>query len=110
MTNLIQNFLATRAAKTPKQPVTNDGQAVTRAEFNTLLQAVHGLIEDFDAVASPDKLQAALNSAFESALKGATPLSNTRHPSNRFVAPEAKDDAAPIANGAKSRFIAPAGE
>lgn len=106
MTSLIQNFLAARAAKPDKQPVTNAEQSVTRAEFNTLLKAVHGLIEDFDAVVSPEKLQAALNSA----IKDAMPLSNARHPSARFVAPEAKDDVTPIANKSAGKFTAPAGE
>lgn len=106
MTSLIQNFLAARAAKSEKQPVANAEQSVTRAEFNTLLQAVHGLIEDFDAIVSPEKLQAALNSA----IKDAMPVVNAKHPAARFVAPEGKDDAVPIANKRAGKFTAPAGE
>lgn len=106
MTSLIQNFLAARAAKSERQPVANAEQSVTRAEFNTLLQAVHGLIEDFDTIASPEKLQAAFNSA----IKDAMPLVNAKHPAVRFVAPEGKDGAATIANKRAGKFTAPAGE
>ena len=63
MTSLIDRFVA---AKGQRKSVTNDVQ-VTRAEFNTLAKAVEILINDLEAATSPEKLQAALNSALQAA-------------------------------------------
>lgn len=79
--NPIQAFLAARAAKSPAKPITNADTPVTRDEFNTLTRAVHALIEDFDAVASPDKLKAVINSAFQAVANEAAP------PAPGFIAP-----------------------
>lgn len=75
MTTIMQKFIADRAKRAP---VTNDSQPVTRAEFNTLVQAVHGLIEDFEAATSPEKLAGAFNAA----LKEAIPTTNAQQ--NRY--------------------------
>ena len=110
MTSLIQNFLAARAAKEPKPPVANAAQSVTRAEFNTLVQAVHGLIEDIDAATSPEKLQAALNSALKPFEQSTTMKTNVGKVSGKYRLPGGDDDIAPIANKSAGKFIAPAGE
>jgi hypothetical protein len=104
MTNLIQSFLASRA-KAAKQPVTNAAQPVTREEFNTVLRAVNALIEDFDAITSPDKIRAVFNAAINEA--GVT--TNARRAPGGFKLPAqdenfdlapAGDDGAPLRNAA----------
>jgi hypothetical protein len=63
MTNLIANFLASRA----KQPITNEAQPVSRAEFAAVAKAVEILITDIDAALSPEKLGAVINTALKEA-------------------------------------------
>lgn len=70
--NPFQQFLAARAAKAGTPPVVNQGQPVSRDEFNTLSRAVAALIEDFDTVASPDKIKSVVNEAFVAATKDMT--------------------------------------
>ncbi len=91
--NAFTQFLAARAAKGAK-PVVNADTPVSRAEFNTLSQAVAGLIEDFDAVASPDKLAAVINAAMTEVVKDVAPtLVNARDRSR--LAPSDDELAAP---------------
>jgi len=92
MSNLLQQFVAARAAR---KPVTNDAQPVTRAEFNTLVEAVHGLIEDMEAATSPEKLTAAFNAA----LKEAAPTTNAARVKGKFLLPsDDEDDGAAVTN------------
>lgn len=66
--NILQQFITGRADR-QKSAVANAAQPITRAEFNTLVKAVEGLITDFDAVASPDKIASVLNQAVTEAMK-----------------------------------------
>lgn len=93
MTNLLQQFVAARAAR-QKQPVTNDAQPVTRAEFNVLAKAVEGLVEDVEAIFEPGKIERALGEAVTNALKSleATPLSQANTRGNRQSLAPAGDD------------------
>ena len=75
--NLLQQFLATRAAKGGK-PVANSDAPVTRDEFNTVLRAVNALIEEVDLITSPDKLKAVMNEALTEAAKSAAPTVDAR--------------------------------
>lgn len=109
MTTLLQQFVAQRAAR-QKKPVTNDGQPVTRAEFNTLVQAVHGLIEDFAAATDPQKMQGAISEALNNALKE-TPGSTVARHSGRYLLPSDGDDARPLGNAAPAaRYALPEGD
>ena len=99
MSNILQQFITSRAER-QKEVVTNTEQPVTRAEFNTLVLAVHGLIEDMDAAMSPEKLAAAMNAAFSEATKGRTPLANARRgtASHTFLAPAGEPDGDNVGN------------
>lgn len=119
MSNRLQAFLTARAAR-PKVPVTNDAQPVTRAEYNTLLQAVHGLIEDVDAILQPGKIEAALSEAVTNALKslddgkpGARVMANGRR-DHGFLIPPDDDDDKPVkgvTNGARiGGYLLPEGD
>lgn len=133
MTNVIQQFLAGRAerqtahisninAEREAPHVANSSytpKPVSRAEFNTLVQAVHGLIEDVDAALSPEKLTAAMNAAFGEAMKGRAPIANARriNPLSQYLAPSDDDEGQTIANArrrgpvpANRLFLAPEGD
>lgn len=78
MTSIISRFVAGRPAvkPQPRQQIANVADTVSRADFdklaqvvNTMAKAIEGLIEDFDTVTSPDKLQQTVANAF----KGITP-------------------------------------
>lgn len=89
--NAFTQFLAKRAEKGGKAPLANADAPVTRAEFNTLSRAVAALIEDFDAVATPEKIAAVINEAVEEAAKAVTPTGNARD--NRLhLAPSDADE------------------
>ncbi|WIA57635.1 hypothetical protein N6H05_07510 [Sphingobium sp. WTD-1] len=118
MTNVIQQFLAGRAERQASH-ITNAEQPVTRAEFNTLVRAVHGLIEDVDAALSPEKLTATMNAAFGEAMKGRAPIANARrgNPLSQYLAPSDDDDGQAIANQRNGRpaankrlYLAPEGD
>jgi len=115
MTNLLQQFVAQRAAR-QKKPVTNDAQPVTRAEFNTLVEAVHGLIEDFEAATSPEKMQEVFSEAFNAALKDAPAVANVAGPRGKYLVPSDDDESAPKSGearnrrGAKPTYILPEGD
>ena len=119
--NAFQTFLAARAAKAGTPPVANQSAPVSRDEFNTLSRAVAALIEDFDTVASPDKIAAVVNQAFVTATKDMT----TNTGGDRGVLVPTEDGgsvrialparrAAPVNNAGKRRdhsaFILPDGE
>jgi hypothetical protein len=111
MTTLLQQFVAQRAAR-QKKPITNDSQPVTRAEFSTLVQAVHGLIEDFAAATDPQKMQGAISEALNSALKEAPGSTAPRQPDRgRYLLPSDDDDAQPLGNAAPAaRYALPEGD
>lgn len=118
--NPFQQFLAARAAKGNTPPVVNQSAPVSRDEFNTLSRAVAALIEDFDTVASPDKIKSVVNEAFVAATKNMTTNAGparTTAENRAHLAP--KDDpvdtaparsTAPVANGRNRAHLAPQGE
>jgi len=91
MTSLLQQFVAQRAAR-QKKPVTNDAQPVTRAEFNTLVQAVHGLIEDFEAATAPEKMQEVFANALKPLVDGVKPATNANALSGKYRLPSDDDE------------------
>jgi len=87
--NAFQQFIASRAKRAPAQPVTNQGQPISREEFATLSLAVAHLIEDVETLSSPGKLGAVLNQAVAE-------ITNGKPAGNRsFLAPKGDDDAMP---------------
>ncbi|EQB32254.1 hypothetical protein [Sphingobium ummariense] len=112
MTNILQQFLADRAKR---QPVTNDSKPVTREEFNTLVLAVHGLIEDFAVATAPEKMQEAFTNALKPLVDGVKTATNARRPDRGFLAPSDDDDTAPtVANerrpAGNTLYLAPKGD
>lgn len=113
MSSILDNFLAARANR---QPVTNDAQPVTRAEFNTLARAVEGLVQDLEAALTPEKLTAALNAALEPLVNAAAPKTNAQSAFSQYCPPADDDDKDPITNrrrgarGRRDQFIAPEGD
>lgn len=110
--NLLQQFLATRAAKGGK-PVANSDAPVTRDEFNTVLRAVNALIEEVDLITSPDKLKAVMNEALTEAAKSAPPTVDARARADRAsLAPtdEPTELASTVANHRNRAHLAPKGE
>ncbi|KQM86212.1 hypothetical protein ASE67_10210 [Sphingomonas sp. Leaf23] len=115
--NPLQEFLARRAKRAPAQPVTNQGQPISREEFATLSLAVAHLIEDVETLSSPGKLGAVLNQAVAEITNG-KPAGN-----QSFLAPKGDDVTPPpartVANSGVPRtrpplalpaFIAPKGD
>lgn len=104
MSSIMSRFVAGRAAAKPqqRQQIGNVADTVSRADFDrlrdtvtTMAQAVEGLIEDFDAVTSPEKLKAVVNAAFKglpaSAARAPLALPATGNPLSQYKAPA--DDA-----------------
>lgn len=72
MSSIMSRFIAGRPAPQQRQQIGNVADTVSKADFdklvstvNTMAKAVEGLIEDFDAVTSPEKLKAVVNAAFK---------------------------------------------
>ncbi len=111
MSTILDNFLAARAKR---QPVTNDAQPVTRAEFNKLTVAVAALIEDVETALSPEQLGKALNAALEPLVNRAAPTKpGTPRTASRYLLPADDDDDAgdgkPVTT-ANSRYKLPEGD
>jgi hypothetical protein len=130
MSSIISRFVSGRtAAKAPqqRQQIANVGDTVSRADFdklaqvvNTMTKAIEGLIEDFDAMASPERLQTLVNAAFKGVSSGGRPPLALKADQG-FLAPKDDDDGgvrvntgqkgrAPLALPADIIFLAPQGD